>query len=77
MQVITTLTQKGQVTLPKNFRQMLGMASYDRVLVETAEDHIKIRPMEDILDLAGAFKTTRKKSLLKARETFEKGYQRI
>lgn len=77
MQVITTITQKGQVTLPKKIRSLFGIHEYDRVFVEAGNDHIKIKPAEDILDLAGKFEVKNKKPILKARESMEKHYKRF
>ena len=77
MQFITTVTQKGQVSLPKKLREALGISQYDKVFVEGAIDHIKIKPAEDILNLASHFKTRTKKSPLKARELMEKKYKRV
>ena len=77
MQIITTVTQKGQVTLPKKMREILGINEYDKVFVEAGKDHIKIKPAEDILDLIGKFKIKNKKPLLKAREQMEKHYKRF
>ena len=77
MQIITTVTQKGQVTLPKKMREILGINEYDKVLVEADKDHIKIKPTEDILDLAGKYKKKMKKPILKARGQMEKKYKRF
>lgn len=76
MQVITTVTQKGQVTLPKAIRELFGVKEYDKVLVEPGDDHIKIKPTEDILDLAGKYKSKKNKTALKARKSLETNYQR-
>lgn len=79
MQVITSITQKGQVTLPKQMRETLGMQEYDKVIVEVGKDHIKIKPTVDILDLAGTFtpKKNKKKTALEARAAMEKQYKRF
>lgn len=77
MQRITTLTQKGQVTIPKQWRDILRMKAYGRVIVIKEENAIKILPTRDILDLAGTFQPKKKKSVLRARKTLEKTYTRI
>lgn len=56
MQTMTTITQKGQITLPKKMRDMFGMDQFDKVIVKIENDHIAIKPSEDILDLAGRYK---------------------
>ena len=74
MHVSTSVTQKGQVTLPKKIRDKFGLKTYDRVRVEDRGDHIAVIPTKDVVDLAGAFKS--KKSVLNAREKFEEDYSR-
>lgn len=77
MQFITTVTQKGQVTLPKKLRQLFKIEEYSKVLVEPSGGTIKIKPIEDILDLVGKLRPSSKKPLLKAREAMEKNYRRF
>lgn len=77
MQVISTVTQKGQVTIPKNIREAVGISEYDKVLVAASKHYVKIIPTRDILDFAGSFSPRRKKPLLKARESFERKYHRF
>lgn len=76
MQVISTVTQKGQVTIPKKLREKLGIDLFDKVYLKAERDHIKIKPTYDILDMAGKFKPG-KKPLLAAREKLEKKYKRF
>lgn len=77
MQFITTVTQKGQVTLPKKMRDKLGIHKYDRVYLKIERNVVKIQPAKDILDLAESFRPVSKKPLLKAREVMERKYKRI
>lgn len=77
MQVITTITQKGQITLPKIFRDKLLMGPFDRVVVTAGNGHIKVEPTFDILDIAGKYKAKKGQSALKARALMEKNYSRI
>ncbi|MBI4130564.1 AbrB/MazE/SpoVT family DNA-binding domain-containing protein [Candidatus Roizmanbacteria bacterium] len=79
MQIQTTITQKGQITIPKKLRMQYGFRSYDRVILEPGDDHVKVRPVKDILDLAGTFKPRKNAgvSVLKAREAMEKNYERF
>jgi len=79
MQVITTVTQKGQVTLPRQFRKKLGIEKYDKVVITASKNHIKIKPTFDILDIAGTFhpRKNKNKSVLKAREYMETHYKRV
>lgn len=78
MQVFTTVTQKGQVTLPKVMRDLLRIQPYDMVSVEQHNQSIIIRPKNDILDLAGTLKPRKNadKSPLQARDAMEQAYTR-
>lgn len=81
MQVITTVTQKGQVTLPISFRRQLNINPYDKVILNISSDKksIKIEPTEDILDLAGTLtpRANKDKSVSDARKAMEDSYQRV
>lgn len=78
MQLITTVTQKGQITIPKSLRQKFGIKSFSKVYLEADKGAIKITSSYDILDLAGKFKPKdRKKSVLSAREEMEKNFNRF
>lgn len=74
---ITTVTQKGQVSIPKAFRQAVGLGAYSKVRVKRMKGYIKIEPTEDILDLAGKVKPgkNKSKSVLEAREALEESYK--
>lgn len=73
----TTVTQKGQITLRKELRDALRIKSYNKVSVSLEKDKIVVKPLPDILSLAGKFPITRGKSVLEAREYMEKHYKRI
>ncbi|MFS8159662.1 MAG: AbrB/MazE/SpoVT family DNA-binding domain-containing protein [Candidatus Roizmanbacteria bacterium] len=77
MYTTTAVTQKGQVTLPKKLRDLLGIATYDRVKISLADGYLKVEPTEDILDVIRDMSFKSKKSVLKARDAFEKQYKRI
>lgn len=77
MQSISTVTQKGQITIPVGMRKRFAIQAYKKVLLVQAEDHIKIYPTKDMIDFAGFIKTNRRKSVLKAREEMEKRYDRF
>jgi len=73
----TTITQKGQITLPARLRKELGLKPYKKVRVEKGKGYIKVFPVKDILDMAGTVKPIRGRDALKARAWMEKHYQRI
>ncbi len=81
MKFTTTVTQKGQVTLPKSMRQALGITAYDQVEIELTKSGkvINIKPTLDVLDLAGSLqpKANKSKSVLEARQAMEKEYERV
>lgn len=76
MTSITTVTQKGQVTIPLWLRQQFDLSPYDRVQIQAGKGHIKILPVEDLLDIAGRYKAPKGKTALKARDYMEKHYKR-
>ncbi len=57
MSIVTT-SPKGQVVIPKKEREKLGIKPGAKVLVETVNDHIEIRPLPDdpIEYFCGVFK---------------------
>jgi AbrB family looped-hinge helix DNA binding protein len=73
----STVTQKGQVTIPKRLRDSLGIKKNQKVTIEQEKDYIKISPTEDILDLAGSLKDISDKPILESREAFENNYSRV
>ena len=77
MQIITTITQKGQITIPIHLRKKYKLGDYDKVLIKPEKEHLKIMATEDILDLAGSFKPKVKKPILASREQMEKKFQRF
>ncbi len=58
----TTLTSKGQVTIPKAVRDELGLREGDRVAFRVLDDGTVVVEPEtvDLLSLAGAMKPKRK-----------------
>ena len=77
MQVITTVTQKGQITVPKAMRDKLGIKAYGAVVMDINKSQITVKPVQDVVDLAGSFKTKVTKSPLAARAEMEKYYERV
>ncbi len=56
----TTLTQKGQVTIPAPIREKLGLKKGEKVSFEEKEGQIIIKSAPNLLDLMGSLKTTKK-----------------
>ena len=76
---LSPITKKGQVVIPKPVRDMLGIGPNRNVVfsVDKKKQKASIEPAEDILDLAGFIKPKKVISALKAREIFEKHYERF
>jgi len=77
LQILTTVTQKGQITIPKDFRDALGIKPYQKIKIEKAKGYLKVSPTVDIFDFAGRFKAPKGKSALKGRTELEKHYERF
>ncbi len=77
---IQTVTQKGQVTIPKKLRDAFKIKTRGKVRVEYARGYIKLYPdnVPDILDLAGKLVPRVNKGVdpVKAREYMETHYRR-
>jgi len=75
----TAITQKGQVTIPKVFRDNLKLNRFRRISIELAENgkEIKIKPAADFLIIAKGIKVKRKINPVKARAKLEQFYERI
>lgn len=54
MDVSATLTSKGQVTIPKQVRDELGLHDGDRVLFRIVDGRAVLARTADLLDLAGS-----------------------
>lgn len=78
MKYSTTITKKGQMTIPKAVRENLDILIPSRVTLDVDKESktVKIIPQKDILDMAGRFKVKKPADILKAREKFESKYER-
>ena len=80
MSFITTVTTKGQITLPKNIRDFLGLYPKTRVTVNLDERNraVKFEPIVNFLDFAGCLndKVPKEKRMdaVEARAYMEKHY---
>jgi len=61
MHYTTTVTQKGQITIPKALRDQYGITMRSKVLMVADSNGILIEPTQDILALAGTLMPKEKK----------------
>jgi len=71
----TTVTEKGQVTIPLEIRRLMGLHPHDKVAFEMEGDVVKIRRASSkLLQGYGAVTPKNKpEHLRELRESFEKG----
>jgi len=56
--LISTLTDKGQTTVPQEIRQALGVAARQRLVWEARNDgSAVVRPVPSVMELAGSLKS--------------------
>jgi len=73
---MTTITRKGQMTVPKALRERLHLAAPSRVVLDLEErtGRITVAPVEDILDLAGSLAPADVVPATEIRERMQDGY---
>ena len=49
-QLITTMTQRGQVTIPAEVRRKFGLKPGDKVMFTVEDDHVSVSPIEFTLE---------------------------
>ena len=52
-----TVTSKGQVTIPKEVRDLLHLRAHDKVDLVVDGDRVLMAPVKTLLDLRGAVRT--------------------
>lgn len=71
--VISTITSKGQTTIPKEIRQRYHLNAHDRLVFKPEGDRIIIKPISGtIIGLRGAFPVRGKINFHKLRKKMEK-----
>jgi AbrB family looped-hinge helix DNA binding protein len=72
---VTTVTSKGQVTIPTELRRALNIKPRDRVSFELVDGEIRLRPSKSVVETTyGAVTpTSRPEDFHKLRRDFEEG----
>lgn len=60
MQYTSTITQKGQATIPVHIRKKLRVGSGQKVIFEERGDEVIVKAVPDFLGLMGSLKTSKK-----------------
>lgn len=71
MTYLVSITSQGQISIPAPLRRKLGLNKNKKALVTEKEGELLIKPVKDLLDLKGLFKTNIKLSPKKVRQAFE------
>src|SRR5207302_9433968 len=53
----STLTSKGQTTIPREIRRLLGLRENDRILHEVEDGKVAIKPAPSVHELYAVFKS--------------------
>ncbi|MDP2951205.1 MAG: AbrB/MazE/SpoVT family DNA-binding domain-containing protein [bacterium] len=66
----STITKKGQITIPLVLRDIFGLKEGAKVFFEAQNDKkaIILKPKKSIFDLAGTFQPSKVENILKVRE---------
>lgn len=72
MTLTSTITQKGQVTIPLFIRQALGFWPKMKVVFVKRQDRLYIKPAVNFLDLAGSINSKKPFDILMARKAAKK-----
>lgn len=73
----TTITKKGQITIPKKIRGILKLRAGEKLFVEfeKKKQEIRIKSSPSIFELAGKFKPKKIEEAVKLREKMIKKYR--
>lgn len=73
MPSIVSITQQGQVTIPKNYREQLNIKKNSKAVVEQKGNSLVVTPIEDFFALRGSIKPiSRPENFKKMRKAFIK-----
>ena len=69
---ITSITQKGQATIPVEIRLFLGVKPYEKIAFVKTKNKVFLEPARNFLDLKGSIKTNKEFSDKKANQAIYK-----
>ena len=75
----TTITRKGQLTIPKGLREALGLELGRRVILEQEKhsQRVKITAVPSLGSLAGSFRAKTPRDPIALRKRMERHYKRV
>lgn len=66
-EILTTMTKRGQITVPADVRRVLGLKAKDKVAFAIEDDRVELRPVQFTLETAfGSVKPATKTEDLKS-----------
>lgn len=71
-----TVTSQGQISIPAKMRRKFALDKVRKATIEVEADKIVIKPIKDILEFKGIFKTHKKVPYTKTRQAFEEALSR-
>jgi len=77
MTYTSTITKKGQITIPLALRDIFGLKEGARIFIEAQNGgkEITLKPKKSIFDIAGAFEPKRVENVLRIREKMANSYR--
>ncbi len=76
--LLSKITQKGQVTIPKKIRDTLNLNANDQVVFVLRGDDVIIKPVRDVLKIRGTVENKEDQNYVEERKkTREKTAERI
>lgn len=71
---VVSITSQGQLTIPKDFREILGITSQTKAEIKIDKDELIVKPKKDFWALGGSLKSKIRltdRQLRQARKAFE------
>ncbi len=65
--MVSTVTSKGQVTIPKEIRSFLGIKPSDKINFMVEKGHVVLKPVRTLRDFRGSVPTQTKSDIGKER----------